>query len=100
MSEASTQKLMDDLRTVVADAEALLAATANDASERARDARARATGSVEQARQRLEALERDIEKRARAAADDAHRYVRDNPWQSIGVAAAVGFVVGLLIGRR
>jgi ElaB/YqjD/DUF883 family membrane-anchored ribosome-binding protein len=27
-------------------------------------------------------------------------YVRDNPWQAIGAAAAAGFLVGVLIGRR
>jgi ElaB/YqjD/DUF883 family membrane-anchored ribosome-binding protein len=100
MSESSTRRLMEDLRTVVADAEALLTATAHDASEKARDARHRATGSVEQARKRLEALEEELTARAKAAADDAHRYVKDNPWQSIGIAAAVGVVVGVILGRR
>ncbi len=100
MSEASTRKLMEDLRTVVSDAEALLSATAHDASEKARDARQRATGSVEQARKRLEELEEELRARAKAAADDAGRYVKDNPWQSIGIAAAVGVVIGLILGRR
>lgn len=100
MREASTEKLMDDLRTVVADAEALLSATAHDASDKAKHARERATGSVEQARKRLEELEKEVKARAKAAADDASDYVRDNPWQSIGVAAAVGVVIGLLLGRR
>jgi ElaB/YqjD/DUF883 family membrane-anchored ribosome-binding protein len=27
-------------------------------------------------------------------------FVRDNPWQVIGIAAAVGLAVGLLAGRR
>ena len=100
MSDASTRKLMEDLRTIVADAESLLTATAHDASDRAREARERATGSVEQARRRLEELEKELKTRAKAAADDAHRYIRDNPWQSLGVAAAVGVVIGLLLGRR
>jgi len=100
MSQASTRKLMEDLRTVVADAESLLSATAHDASEKARDARQRASGSVEQARKRLEELEEELTARAKAAADDAGRYVKDNPWQSIGIAAAVGVVIGLILGRR
>jgi ElaB/YqjD/DUF883 family membrane-anchored ribosome-binding protein len=100
MSQASTRKLMEDLRTVVADAEALLTATAHDASDKARDARQRATGSVEQARKRLEELEEELTARAKAAADDAHRYVKVNPWQSLGIAAAVGVVIGLILGRR
>jgi len=27
-------------------------------------------------------------------------YVHDNPWRSIGIAAGIGFLVGLLTGRR
>lgn len=100
MRDASTRKLMDDLRAVVADAEALMAATAHDASDKARDARHKAASSVEQARARLEEFEDELTSRAKAAAEDAHRYVRDNPWQSLGVAAAVGVLVGLLLGRR
>jgi ElaB/YqjD/DUF883 family membrane-anchored ribosome-binding protein len=38
--------------------------------------------------------------RARAAARYTDDYVHDNPWRSIGVAAAVGFLVGLMINRR
>lgn len=100
MTEASTKKLMDDLRAVVADAEALMAATQDSAASHVREARARAAESLEQARVRLESLEHDVKARAQEAATDADRYVRENPWQSIGVAAAVGFLVGLLVSRR
>lgn len=100
MTEASTRRLMDDLRAVVADAEGLMAATAHDASDRAKEARHRATESVEKARQRLDEIEADLKARAKAAADDATRYVHDNPWQSLGVAAVAGVIVGILLGRR
>jgi len=42
MTDATVHKLMDDLKAIASDAEALLAATAGDASERVREARARA----------------------------------------------------------
>ncbi len=100
MAEASTRKLMDDLRAIVEDAEALMSATANDAGDGVREARARAADSLEAARERLEELEAEVKSRAKDAAEGANRYVRDNPWQSIGIAAAVGFVVGLLVSRR
>ena len=100
MSDASTKKLMEDLRNVVADAEAMLSATAEGASDKAHDARKRAAESVEQARARLDELETELKKRAEKAADDANRYVRDNPWQAIGVGAAIGFLLGLAISRR
>ena len=100
MSEVTTRTLIDDLRTVVADAEALVAATAGDVSDRAKNARQRASDSVETARARLAELEADLKRRAKAVKDDATHYVQDNPWQSVGVAAAVGIVVGVLLGRR
>jgi ElaB/YqjD/DUF883 family membrane-anchored ribosome-binding protein len=100
MTTPNTQQLMDDLRAVVADAEALMQATAHDLTDRAKAARERAASSVTQARMRLSEIEETLETRVQAVADDTHQYVRSHPWQSIGVAAAVGVVVGLLMGRR
>lgn len=100
MTTTPARDLMDDLRAVVADAEALLAATAGDVSERARQARQKAAESVEKARANLAELEGDLKARAKAMADEATEYVRENPWQSVGIAAAVGVVIGVLLGRR
>jgi len=100
MHEASTQKLMDDLRAVIADAEALMAATADTAGTEVREARARAEETLDQARVRLESFEQELQAHAKAALGDADAYVRENPWQSIGIAAAIGLVLGVLIGRR
>ncbi|MDQ1316092.1 MAG: hypothetical protein QG662_2201, partial [Pseudomonadota bacterium] len=38
--------------------------------------------------------------RTKAAAKATDEYVHVHPWQAIGVAASVGVVIGLLIGRR
>ena len=38
--------------------------------------------------------------RAKAAANATNGYVHENPWPSIGVAAGIAFVAGLLVGRR
>src|SRR5487761_2729312 len=99
MSEVTTRTLIDDLRAVVADAEALVAATAGDLSDRAKGARQRATDSVGSARARLEELEADLKKRAKAVREDATEYVHENPWQSVDIAVAVGVVIGVLLGR-
>ncbi len=100
MTDENTRTLIDDLRAVVIDAEALVAATAGDVSEHARSARHKTSASLDNARKRLAELERDLLQRAKAIADDATQYVHDNPWQSVGIAAAVGVVVGVLLGRR
>ncbi len=96
----STDRILEDLRRVVDDAEALLSATGDAAGEQAQAARTRTAESLHQARERLQGLEEEVVGRAKDAARDADRYVRDNPWQSVGIAAAVGLVLGVLISRR
>jgi ElaB/YqjD/DUF883 family membrane-anchored ribosome-binding protein len=100
MSDASTRKLIDELRAVMAEAEALVATTADDVGERAKQARAKAAESVERAQAGIDDLETQLAERAKALLDDTADYVRENPWQSLGIAAAVGLLVGALLGRR
>jgi ElaB/YqjD/DUF883 family membrane-anchored ribosome-binding protein len=100
MSQVNTDKLMNDLRTVLEDTEALLTATAGQAGERIQAARERAQETVRAARERLSEAQDEVTRRARQAAKDTDKYVRDNPWQAIGVAAGVAFIIGLLVSRR
>lgn len=100
IERASTDRLMQDLRTVVEDAEALLRATAGEAGDKVQAARARAEQSLRAARERMLLTEEELALRARELGQDADRYVRENPWQAIGVAAGVALLVGLLLGRR
>jgi ElaB/YqjD/DUF883 family membrane-anchored ribosome-binding protein len=99
-TKVSTEKLMDDLRTVVRDAEALLQATAAQTGDKIDSARARATESLQKARQRLAALEKEAMNEVREVAASADNYVHKNPWQAVGMAAGAGLLMGLLIGRR
>lgn len=100
MSQAPTARLMDDLKRVVADAEALIAQGADIALDSAdastQDLRRKLQARLREAQDRLG----DLQEQALAAGKAADRYVRDNPWSSIGAAAAVGLLVGVLLGRR
>jgi ElaB/YqjD/DUF883 family membrane-anchored ribosome-binding protein len=100
LTQASAEQLMDDLQTVLEDAEALLSATTGQAGERIQQVRARAEETVRAVKDRLSAAQDEVTRRAREALDDADEYVRENPWQSIGIAAGIAFLVGLLAGRR
>lgn len=100
MQKVSTDKLVSDLQAVVQDAEDLLRATAGQAGEKVAQARARAEESVRAARERMEELQEDVVERAQELADSADSYVRKNPWQAVGIAAAAGLVIGLLVSRR
>lgn len=98
--EATVEKLMEDLRRVVQDVEALLKATAGQAGDRMGEVRARAEETLRGARARLADLEAQARDRAKMAAGDADRYVRDNPWQAVGIAAGISFLLGVLVSRR
>ena len=98
--QVTTDKLMQDLRTVVEDGEALLRATAGQAGEKVAEVRARAEDSLRQAKLRLQDAGAEMDARARAAAAAADEFVHEKPWQVISVAAGVAFLIGYLIGRR
>jgi ElaB/YqjD/DUF883 family membrane-anchored ribosome-binding protein len=100
LTQNSADDLMEDLQSVLEDAEALLSATAGQAGERIQQVRARAEETVRQVRDRLTAAQQELTRRAREALGDADDYVRENPWQAVGITAGVAFLIGLLAGRR
>ncbi len=92
-------KLVEDLKAVVADAEELLKATANQTGERITAARAKAEESLKAAKARLAEQEGAVMAKTRAAANATEDYVRANPWKAVGIAAGAGFVLCLLATR-
>jgi ElaB/YqjD/DUF883 family membrane-anchored ribosome-binding protein len=100
MSEVTKEKLIEDLRIVAQDVEELLRATAGDTADKVAAARMRAEDSLRAARSHIVDATEELARHGRAAAGAADDYVRDNPWQAIGVAAGVGMLVGFLLGRR
>lgn len=94
------EQLINDFKVVIADAEALIRATAGQGSEAVSNLRVKAEESLAVAKVKLaEAQDAAIEK-GKIAAQATDDYVHENPWHAVGVAAGVGLVIGLLIGRR
>ena len=91
---------MTDLKLVVNDAEELLKITAGQAGEKVAAVREKVQRGLEQAKVKLVELEGKAVEQGKAAARATDTYVHDNPWKSVGIAAGVGFLLGLLIGRR
>jgi ElaB/YqjD/DUF883 family membrane-anchored ribosome-binding protein len=98
--ERSREALVKDFTDVLAEAETLLKQAAKESGERASDLRSQVEAKLTSAKMRLQDLQDDAIDRAKAAARVTDDYVRDNPWQAIGVAAAIGFLVGLVVSRR
>ncbi len=97
--EATKEKLISDFKVLLGDAEELLKATANHASERAAEARRRVEQSLEGGKQTLADAEDVLIEKTKDAAKAAEAYVRENPWSALGIAAGVGLILGLLINR-
>jgi ElaB/YqjD/DUF883 family membrane-anchored ribosome-binding protein len=98
--EPIPNKLAEELNTLVADVEALLAATAGQAGEKAAAVRARMHESLAVAKAKLGEMEEIVIDQTKEAARAADQYVHEHPWRAVGAGALAGLVLGLLIGRR
>ena len=99
-NDVSKEKLVADLKVVVADAEELLRATASQAGEKVVAARERIQASLATAKVKLTDAEQVLLEKSKLAAKATDEYVRENPWQAVGAAAVAGLVLGVLISRR
>jgi ElaB/YqjD/DUF883 family membrane-anchored ribosome-binding protein len=84
-AEELNQKAADGLDTVV---------------DQFGDAAEHVEGAMQKAKEQFMAWEKQGMECARDAAKQADQYVKEKPWQAVGIAAAVGLVAGLLINRR
>ena len=94
------EHLISDFKVVIADAEALIRATANQGGEAVVNLRAKAEESLAAAKVKLGEAQDALVEKGKIAAQATDDYVHEKPWHAVGIAAGVGLVVGLLIGRR
>ena len=99
-TDGSREQLVDDLATVLADAEEMLRRAAGETGDKARDLRAQVETQLLRAKLRLQEFESDAVDQAKAAARATDDYVHENPWPVIGISAVIGIAVGLLLNRR
>jgi ElaB/YqjD/DUF883 family membrane-anchored ribosome-binding protein len=90
-----TERLVNDLRVVARDAEDLIRSTAGDLSAKAKEARARLSTALESARESCERLQDKAIEGGKAV----DRVVHEKPYVSLGVALAVGVLIGILVNR-
>ena len=100
LTNNSKQKLVSDMKVVVSDAEEILRATAGVAGEKMGDLRERIAERLRDAKLRIADAECVLIDRTKAAARATDDYVNDNPWRAVGIAAGVGLLLGVIIGRR
>jgi ElaB/YqjD/DUF883 family membrane-anchored ribosome-binding protein len=100
MEAVTRDKLVDDVKDVLNDVEQLMRQAASAGEGQAAELRDRAARALEKAQSKLDGLQRDVRKATREAAQATDHWVHQNPWSSMGMAAGIGILVGVLVGRR
>ncbi|HEY2678930.1 MAG TPA: hypothetical protein VGI65_18325 [Steroidobacteraceae bacterium] len=89
-----------EIKNLLADVEELVARIADMQDADVGRLRSKVQRAVDAAKESLAEGAESVRQRAQGVADSADDYVRDSPWQAVGIAALVGAVVGMLLTRR
>lgn len=92
--------LVAEFHTLVGDAERLLKHTSTLAGAGTEELRHKLGENLQRARTLLKESEAGLREQSRAAVLATEQYVHQHPLQSVGIAAGVGFLLGLLVSRR
>ena len=94
------EKLMNDMKNVINEAEDWLSNAGERSGEDLRAVKERFESTLQTAKTDLLKVEATMLAKGKLAVQATDVYVKDNPWTSVGVGAAVGVLLGLLVGRR
>jgi ElaB/YqjD/DUF883 family membrane-anchored ribosome-binding protein len=97
---AGAEQLIGEFKSLMADAEALIKATEDHPSETIGVIRNKALETLAGAKENLSSVEGKLLDKAKVVAESADDFVHRSPWEAVGVAAGLGVLIGLLIGRR
>jgi ElaB/YqjD/DUF883 family membrane-anchored ribosome-binding protein len=98
--DRSKDKLLADLKILGADVSQLIKEATGSPGEGFAALRTGLERRLADTKAKLDSTRAVVGEKTRRAADVTHAYVKDNPWQTAGVAAAAGLLVGFLLGRR
>lgn len=96
-AEPTAKDLLDELRSLVADAEKLVGESVDDTSEEVVGALRQ---RYEAAQERFGEVYQTAKKKVSAGARYTDEAIRENPYQSIAVAVGVALLAGVLLGRK
>ena len=93
-------QLMSDLKSVIHDAESWLRNGSQMTGDELAAARAKFERTLSNAKADLMRLEENVVQRTKQAARATDEFVTENPWKAVGVGAAAGILIGMLLARR
>src|SRR6201992_4393066 len=89
-----------EIKNLISDVEDLMARIADLKDADVVRVRGKVQRAVDATKQSLYDSADSIRRQAQSVASTADGYLRESPWQAIGIAALVGAVVGILATRR
>jgi ElaB/YqjD/DUF883 family membrane-anchored ribosome-binding protein len=89
-----------DMKTLVKDAQSLLTSAASLTGVKADELRERGMRMLDAALGKSSVYKDQAMVKGKELAKNADVYVKDNPWRTVAVAAGVGLLVGVLLGRK
>ena len=98
--QAGAESLIGEFKSLMADAEALNKSTEDHPGAAISSIRNKALETLAGAKESLSGVEGKMLDKAKVAAEGADDFVHRNPWEAVGVAAGLGLLIGLFIGRR
>lgn len=97
---SSKEKLVHNVKEVIAGAETLIKETTGELSGKAKDLQHKLSQKIDEAKVGMRELEDIVKERAIEGAKQTDHMIREHPYESIGIAFGVGLLVGILINRK
>ena len=98
--ERAGNRMVGDLKTIIADGEDLLKAATTASGDGFALAKAKFEKKLQTAKANLMEASQPVLDKTRETADIATDYMRGNPWTTAGVVIAAGVLIGILLARR
>jgi ElaB/YqjD/DUF883 family membrane-anchored ribosome-binding protein len=90
----------NDMKTLVRDAQELFREATLATGEKAEELRSKGLVMLDAAMEKAQQIQSVAVEKGKEAAHTTDEFVHEHPWKAVGIAAGVGLIVGLLIGRR
>ena len=99
-SARARQAVREELQQLMEDVEELARRVGDAADPELDSLRERMNATIASARDAIESRTEWPRQRAREALNAGAAYVREQPWQVIGMASLLGIAIGVLVARR
>ena len=100
MLDSNIHAIRDDLKTLMKDAQLLFIEAAKVTGSKSEELQSKAMELLDRAITDAHHLKEIGAEKGKRIAQDTDTYVHEHPWHAIGIAAAAGALIGMLIGRR